>query len=84
MIELVDKTMREGARVKTLRRYPNNYDHSPEIGALGTVMRIANDKHAVVKFDKWFEGHDVNRMYWDTYGTGHYWSCKLEDLEVIG
>lgn len=82
MIELRDITMQVGSRVKTLRRYPNNYDHSPDVGALGTVMRISNDKYALVKFDEWFEGHEVNRVYHDKFGDGYYWSCKLEDLEL--
>jgi len=83
MIELIDTTLRVGARVKLLRRYPNNYDHSPEAGEMGTVMRMGNDKHTLVKFDNWFDGHEVNRTYHDKFGEGYYWTCKVDDLEVI-
>ena len=85
MIEIKDTEVRDGSRVKTLRRYPNNYNDSPEAGAVGTVMKIdaGIGGHAVVKFDHWFAGHEVNRMYHDKFGEGYYWSCKVEDLEVI-
>ncbi len=85
MIELKDLEVRDGCRVKLLRRYPNNYNDSPEAGAVGTVMKVCADRsvHAVVKFDEYFDGHAVNSMYHDKFGYGYYWSCKLEDLEVI-